>query len=391
MSDRRIFKSSRKDGRFLSTLAAAHAWYKHHTPKLAFDPKMSPADFPKWQRKVRARLRQVMNFPSLDGLPVPKRLWTADREGYRLEKWECYPLDHYAVRFLMMVPDEAGPKQRVPLVLCFPGTDHSKEMSAKEPEIAPLSRPNDHSRRPEHNCIGWWYVQRGMAAICFDNPGTSEQSDPIAPGRTELCLHLLPLGLHYVGLSSFIGELVYQWARRLSFVERRGIAVAGHSLGTGSGTMLTVLHPDIRALVYNGNLGSMRIGSVVLGMKASPVWHYTPGLLEWFDMPDLLAAIAPRPLLVSEGALPHAERTVRLAYRLVGASKAFKVHHFPAYRDPKKRKRASQRIPEGLTAAEFKTWRHLVSPEHYFKEDVAVPWLERALSRPQTAWRRRAT
>jgi len=69
---------------------------------------------------------------------------------------------------------------------------------------------------------------------------------------------------------------------------------------------------------------------------------------------------------------------VRRAYRLLGAERRFKAVYYPTYRDPAMR-REDERLPEGLSDKEYLERIYINPAEHYFKDDVAVPWLSRML------------
>jgi len=379
MPEGRLFGSDRNDGRFVSSLAGVHDVYRRSRPRLALECCENPEQVPAWQSRVRSRLRKVLSFPTSPPQPPPLLVGREHRDGYELQRWELYPEPGVVAPFLTLVPNGASRKKRVPLVLCFPGTDHSKELLAGEEETH--GRPgNPDVWFPEHNRMAWWYARHGMAAVAIDNPGTCEQAEPQLPGRSALVYALLWLGRNYLGLSTYRGLQLYRWAKKLPFVDPKRIAVSGHSLGTGPATALAVLEPRIAALVYNGNLQSRRAAAVSTGLEPMPPWHYTPGLLEWFDLPDLVAAVAPRPALVCEGGLGYDLRRVRRIYRLLDASSAFKVHHFPKYSNRACRKTDKRYPPEGLTKEEFKTWAVLDSSQHYFKEKAAAPWLLRQMS-----------
>lgn len=379
MKESRTFKSSRKDGRYLSAPGAWHSVYKNTPPKLEFDPTMRAREFPSWQRKVRSRLRRLMCFPPAPTAPKPKMLWAKDRDGYRLEKWEIGGQPGAVIRVLLLIPDGASRRQKAPLVLCLPGSDHTKELLAGEPELRGWKVREGVPATAGHNRMGWWYAQRGMVAACVDNPGIGEQSDPRVPGRTALCANLLLSGWHYQGLAAFQADCLYRWASQLPHVDSRRVGLSGHSLGTDAGLVLALLRPDIRAMVYNNNLRSFRQWIISTGLSPVPLWHYTPGLHEWFDFTDLVAALAPRPLLVSEGGLAQNVRAVRRAYRLAGAPAHFKMVHFPKYARRATRKHEGRKVPEGLTIKAFKVWANCDSPSHYFKENIAVPWLATVL------------
>ena len=48
-------------------------------------------------------MQEIMKFPEVKDMPSPKRLYSKQRDGYKLEKWEFYPLSQCVSTFL--VPD----------------------------------------------------------------------------------------------------------------------------------------------------------------------------------------------------------------------------------------------------------------------------------------------
>jgi hypothetical protein len=135
----------------------------------------------------------------------------------------------------------------------------------------------------------------------LDNPGA------VNSGRDKLCGELLMLGRNYVGLSVFQKLHILDWLREQSCVDPDRVAVSGHSLGTEPAMCMAVLDERVHALVFNDFLTDNRLRYVAQAKPAqhwahtSPLWHVIPGRLAWFDFPDLLAAFAPRPIIICEG------------------------------------------------------------------------------------------
>ena len=91
-SEHTIIQSERQDGRFLSTYGVVHAMLANIEPECAFQPDMTAEEFREWQHKVRKSMQEIMKFPEVKDMPSPKRLYSKQRDGYKLEKWEFYPL-----------------------------------------------------------------------------------------------------------------------------------------------------------------------------------------------------------------------------------------------------------------------------------------------------------
>ena len=384
-----MYRTDRPDGRYLSTMGFSHGLMRDLKPQLAFDPNLSARELPAWQERVRAKLRELMAFPDVPKPPGPKQLWSEPRDGYRLEKWESYPEPGCAVPLLMLVPDGVSAANPCRAVLCFPGSQTSKELLAGEPELSPEQKRNRHRA---HNQMALWYARAGMVAVVMDNPSTAELAESVVDwqnvdrGRDALSTELIFMGRNYLGLSVFQKMHILEWVRGLDFVDAARVAVSGHSLGTEPAMVMGALDTGIKAVVFNDFLCNNQQRFVVQGLPEDGVWsaenrlwHLVPGLLKWFDFPDLLAAVAPRHLLISEGGVTFYLNRLRRAYDVLDASENYQVCYYPKYRTPEDRKHDSEQMPEGLTDEEYYEYANVDVPNHYFKEDVAVPWLSDVL------------
>ena len=101
------YKSPRKDGRHYSTMAAFMERLRQTTPELTFPDDITIEEFPVWREKVKAKMLELMNLPEFTEQPAPEHISTAQREGYRVERWEFFPDDYSVVPFLILIPDSA--------------------------------------------------------------------------------------------------------------------------------------------------------------------------------------------------------------------------------------------------------------------------------------------
>ena len=144
---------------------------------------------------------------------------------------------------------------------------------------------------------------------------------------------------------------------------------------------LGLLDDRVKAMVFNDFLCNNRQRIVCESIPGDSqrhwcrtLWHLVPGLLEQLDFPDILAAFAPRPLLVTEGGVTTELLRVAESYRLAGAAERFQYHYYAKYADPAMRK-DNETMPEGLALEEYFEYANVDAPNHYFKDDLAVPWL----------------
>ncbi|MFO8080598.1 MAG: alpha/beta hydrolase family protein [Armatimonadota bacterium] len=373
MSERDVFRSDRDDGRFESTAGFVHATMKDNPPVLRYDPAMPADEMPAWRDAVRERLRDVMCFPDVPPQPEPRMVSSEPRDGYELQRWEAYPEPRSVVPYLVLVPDDI--LRPAPAVLCFPGSSRTNRGLAGEPE------PESDDRHWERNRMALHYARRGMVAIAVENPCMGGRASEIGPSRSEVAINLIWMGRSYEGLSVFEKRPILRWAREQPWIDETRIATSGHSLGAKPALLLAVLEPEkIAAVVWNDFTCDFRERAIAMNLAQVSLWQYVPDFISWFDYPDLMAAIAPRPLLITEGGRTvHIER-VREAFRALGAEERFDVAYYPKYADPADRPHDGEPIPEGLSMDEYLAeWANVDVPEHSFKPDVAVPWLAEVL------------
>ncbi len=387
--DHKVITTDRSDGRYLSTRGLVHYKMKNLKPELTFNEHFSQTEYMAWQTAVRVKLSQLMNFPLSVSQPSPKLLSQIKREKYTVQKWEIYPETGSVVPFLMLVPHEISPTNRGSAVICYPGSNRTKENLAGQPELNPHYAVERHS---ENNMMAKYYAEQGIVSIALDNPGIGEVSDLEAFGlgpnydRNTLSRYLIDMGWHYLGLSAFNGQKIFDWLKTLDFIDPERIALSGHSLGTEAIMVLAVLNPDIKAVVFNDFLtntvrrATSQTKPNERGLRPIANWlgHSVPGMWAWFDYADLLASLAPTPLLITEGGVTLDLNTVHKGYTIMQAEKNFDFRYYEKYSDPIDRKNYTN-FPEGLDMDEFFEYANVDAPNHYFKANIAVPWLSNIL------------
>jgi len=381
----RTFVSGRADGRFVETSGFVHAQLQALQPKLEYRPGRSRAVFTAWQGKVREKLRELMCFPEVVPQPAPKRISSQPRQGYRLERWEAYPEPFSVVPFLMLVPDGVSAQSPAPAVMCFPGSYGSKESLAAEPEIGNTTTPTD--AKWLDNRMAWHYAQRGHIALAFDSPATNELADDldgprpfsrpeITRKREIFSLYPIWMGRSLEGISVFQKAGVLQWLAQQPYVDAKRIATSGHSLGSKPADILAVLHPElVAAVVHNDYVCNWHERCVALNLYAPGSHQVLPGVFEWFDYTDLQAALAPKPMLITEGGRANQIAKIRAAYELWGAADAMQVFFYDKFADPKTRKLDHAALPIGITMEEYFEYAYVDVPMHQFHPQHAVPWL----------------
>ncbi len=395
----KIIESGRHDGRFEDTRGFIQYLMRNAAPKLAFDPEFTQEEFDRWQLRVRDKMRELLSFPEAPPQPAPKKLWAKDRGGYVLEKWEVYPEPGSVVPYLMLIPDGVNAENPAPAIMCFPGSSGTKENLAGEPPLHPSfetnGRSHDGYRHAERNQQALQFVNAGFIAVAVDHPGNGELSDlakhrgAATDDRNTIARYLLDFGRNYIGLSAFQKLEILDWLRSLPMVDNERIAVSGHSLGTEPVFAMAVIDPGISAVVWNDFLCPNIIRAKVStkpnerGVRPGANWlgHCIPGLWDWFDYPDLVAAIAPRPVIITEGGPTESLDLVRRAFEINDATDKLSIHYYPKYSDPADR-HDGEVIPEGLDQSEWFEYANVNADRHYFKGYLAIPWLTDQFNMP---------
>jgi len=376
MPDARELSTNRGDGRFVGARGFLHAYLKANPPRLRFDPSMAAVDFAAWRNALRDKLRDLMQLPSPGRQPEPELRQTEQRDGYELQKWEAYPEDLGVVPFLVLIPQTASPSVPAPAVLCCPGSVGTKELLTGEAELD--GQPTT-DRHPLRNRMALWLVRAGFVAVAVDNPGIGEQSDGSGADRFGLSMHAIWAGRSYEGISVAQKLPVLKWLRNLDFVDPSRICTCGHSLGAKPALILGALDDGIAAVVWNDFCSDWRERALVTGLDPIAVHQYVPGLLQWMDYTDILASLAPKPLLITEGGRTRDIDRIRQAYRLLEAEDAMGVEYYQKYATPDLRPHDDDDLPEWLSGEEYLEYVNVDVPMHCFKESIAVPWLAKVM------------
>lgn len=388
------------DSRATASRAVAQFLAENTRPRFEFRADFSPEEFEKWKRDAKREAAALVFPPTLAALvpeiaaaaetrnfaeipaetvPAPELISEEKRDGYSVRKYECFPLRGAAVPFYVLVPDGASAGAPAPAVLCIPGSGQPKEWLAGEGDFSRAER-NDFARR---------FARAGFVAIAVDNPCVGEAADP-ANARAGIVDYddtsrlLLELGWTYQGYAAFVDKCVLDFAKSLPCVRRERVSIAGFSLGTETLMLLGAIDDEIFAFIYNDFLCTTRERALSMTVPASDgcryfpnsIRHLFPAFYATFDFPDLVSALAPRPILCNEGGLDRDFRKVRAAYALAGVPANALCVHQPKFADDSARDVALETVPKGLTRAEFFRCANVDPANHYFKSEMAIPWLE---------------
>ena len=367
--------AAQEKGGATGTYQVAQAMLEATKPQCAFNPDMAASDFAAWRQSVSSAMATLMSHPAIPAHIDAELAGTEQMGGYKRENWLLRPFEGVEVMFVVLKPESAT--EATPAVLCIPGSGMT--MEAMCDTVA--------SRRNWATQI----VKEGFIAVAVENACAGTQQDEgLAPGSYDYNTPsriLLELGWSWLGYTSYCQRLVLHWMLCQRDIRADRICVAGFSLGTEPLMVLGALEPEIYAFVYNDFLCNTQERAIVLtkgdDQRARPfpnsIRHLIPNWWRYFNFPDVVASLAPRYLIMTEGGLDRDFDLVSRAYELSGHPERLELHHYAKYADPATRS-GLQTLPRDIDRDTFYRLANVDGPNHYFKAEYILPWLKKVLA-----------
>lgn len=369
-----------------STRNSVEALMRHNPPRLEFRADMPADSFAIWQQEMSEAMAAIMKHPESQ-YKAPEKLLERRRDGYTIEKWMSYPFEGAEVAYYVLVPDTLrGGADKAPAVMCIPGFGQTKELLAGERK-GNFTLEGEPEAEPGKSAMALHFVKQGLVAVAVDNPSCGELSDNGYADYIASSRFLLELGWSYLGLASWQDRVILDWMKTRPEIRPDRIIVSGFSLGTEPLMVLGLVDPSIYAFVYNDFLCRTRERALTMnkpdknGARPFPnnIEHLIPDFLTTFDFPDIVAALAPRPVICTEGGMDRDFTIIGKAFEKAGAPDAFTYHHYAKYADPASRV-ALDEMPSGIDRDEFFRLANVDPPHHYFKTEWVMPWLDTILA-----------
>lgn len=320
---------------FLSEMA------KQHRPQLAVPASGTREEYLRWSDDVKQKLRDVLGLDFMQTTPHRTSLIeTKVEEGITRQRFCLETEPGYWAPVIVNVPEGKGP---FPVMLCPHGhTSNGKEGVSGLISSVPDMEPQDLRKELDRykDTYAFDLARKGFLTVSLDNRGFNQAKRQQPYTHNYYDWHLSELAWHNAFGRSMVGSMVWDAQQVLDHVLRRDDADAdnvgciGFSLGGTLSLCLSLLDPRIGVTVISGYFDSYidRIARTY----ADCLCNYIPGLYAWFDIPDLTAALIPRPVLCNnevfiskrnddsvEQTRAHYHQTfekVRQAYDAVGAS-----------------------------------------------------------------------
>ena len=250
-----------------------------------------------WQEKARKKLSELVGLDRM--IPGEKKLeieFDRDSGDFREIRFKYQTEPGYFVPCHMCVPK--GAKLPLPTFICMQG--HSKGMHitlgrTKYPDET-VSGDRDFAIR----CVKEGFIAIALEQRDFGECGGSEKGPQcFEPSMTNLLIGRTTIGERVFDVMRLVDLLLDDLSE---YAKSDSIYVLGNS---GGGT----------CSVYAGALDTRLAGSVPscavssfaasIGAMNHCACNYVPGILNYFDMSELIALTAPRKLVVVSGALDN--------------------------------------------------------------------------------------
>jgi dienelactone hydrolase len=326
------------DGRHL---ACDEYWEFLHrtTPRPLAFRATNGKEWEAWRSALREKLQELL------GLPRPR----VPLNGQILETVDCGPFvrhrvvydtePHVSVTAYLLVPKKPG---RKPGLLCLHG-----HAAAGKDIVAGVSGWNLRQRRSIarfNKDIGVRFASQGFVCLCPDARGWGERSDgyfrrsahdssPPFGGRRDPCnVHFLKaqmFGLNLQGLNTWDDLRGLDCLASRPEVDPSRLGAVGFSYGGTRAMFAAALDERLVSIDISSYLSSF----LDYGIRNNETCgaQVVPGILNWCELADVAALIAPRALLCESGerdagfpieAARRAFAVVRRCYEVAGAPEA---------------------------------------------------------------------
>lgn len=283
----------------LDSLGFTLGQYGRTVRRLPF-PVREPDRAAAWKAAARGRLLELLGpFPDATVALEPRYGPVVDRGRYTRQAVTFRTRPDLEAFGYLLVPAER--KGRLPGMLCLPGHGRGvDEIVGIDAEGRDRDDPDGYQHDFAVQC-----AKRGYVTLALEMLGFGHRRDPAAHERGAEASSCQPAA----GAALMLGETMAGWRtwdamRALDLLATRPevdperLALMGISGGGTVGLYTAALDERVQAAVLSGSFCTFRdsIFSV-----SHCIDNYVPGILKWFEMPDLAGLVAPRYLFCESG------------------------------------------------------------------------------------------
>lgn len=301
--------------------------YDNAAPQYRFKAE-NDEQWQEWHAGLRqAFAERLGGFPEVRAPLEPVLLESVACDGYTRERVEMTTYAGLRMPAYVLVP-HGRQGERLPAVVALHGHGYgSREIVGLHPD----GRPMAEAETTIYKKFAVELVKRGFLVIAPEELGFGDRKTREEYERNEYSsCHTISTYLLHMG-QTMAGHRVYETMRAIDYLTTRPDVDAERigCMGISGGGLITAfaaaLDDRIRAAVVSGFVNTFR-ASILSVFHC--VDNYIPGLHRIAEMPDIVALIAPRPLLMEAGvrdpifpieAAKSAYADIRKTYRLLGA------------------------------------------------------------------------
>lgn len=296
----------------------------------------TPVELAAYQQKIRAEIGSLLHYRKSDQPLNPRHVVSTPREGYRIDKIEFLSEEGVFIPTWVFVPDNGSSTLPVILYVSDSGVEEDG-MEFEGEEASGLARGVLDTLARKGNMV----VAVDVRGVGGTQPRHEHESSGANPFRQ---LFDVETALSYIAWymdESLFAMRVQDVVRSVDYIisrqdsDHRHLSVIGKGTGGLWCLYAAALDPRIRSLICVKNLLSYRtLTSVDRYLYGADI--FIPDVLKHFDLPQIAAAMVPRPLAlilptdpmkttVAGSAAREAFRWTHRVYESAGAGKLLRI------------------------------------------------------------------
>ena len=277
--------------------------YENQVLALSFEKNVfSKQDFTPWKSELTKKFQSVFEIPDYDDIilmPI-EQISEDEYDEYSLKKYSTSAQDDDKIIFYELKPKDnaktvlCGDKICYSTVLMIPGSGNQGALDA-------INQPSSLSSYYYHQGVAEKLVKSGYMVFVIENRGWGERAldvkmncerPDIYCSGNELHRHLFNLGYNQYSLQIIDTMQLLKHVHHLDYVNNEKVSIAGLSLGGPVSIAVSSISPNVSSTIAaSGITSKYQTGGSGI----------TPGMLKYFDHPDLAASLSPKPLYLSWG------------------------------------------------------------------------------------------
>ena len=295
--------------------------YSSSPHKFAFTAR-TLKDYLIWQTDFRVELTQLLGLENHTPAPLTvENIQAIDRGSYTEEKLKLDVGEGVQAPIYLLTPKHEPPYKPI---LVFHGHDPSAQYCmGNYPDEGTA-----HINLETDNNYAKALAEAGYLVCAVEQRGMGERlSDVVLEQVTRSCRHLS--FFYQLHGRTLLGERVWDGMCAATYLLSRkditsGLGCTGHSGGGTTALFLSTLDERITTVVVSGYFNSFR-GSI-LAMEHCEC-NYVPHILEFAEMGDIVALLAPRPFCAINGEQDDIYPIASARQQFEIVQKAYELHN----------------------------------------------------------------